>query len=311
LEGIRRRNDNPFDIVIRFFPAYLYGRDHPLGSYVETAGIRNITANNLRSAHTKLFNPNNLVLAVTGDFNEDRIIPLLEHQFADWKSRHTGQPHLPEPEIYSGKPLVLFIQKDLNQSTILLGHISLERTPGNTDIFALRVMNEILGESSFTSRLYREVRDKRGLAYSVGSYFDTSSYAFPGDWFAFAQTRAEKTVETASIMIGVIEGMKRERVPVEELELIKDSLTNSFVFGFTDSSAISRQRMILDFRGYPHDYLQNYTERIGEVTAGDVQRVAKKYLNLDHLIIVVVGNEAYFEEPLNTLGKVIPIDPDD
>ena len=69
--------------------------------------------------------------------------------------------------------------------------------------------------------------------------------------------------------------------------------------------------MILDFRGYPHDYLENYTERIGKVTAGDVLRVAKKYLNLDHLIIVVVGNEAYFEEPLNTLGQVIPIDPDD
>ena len=69
--------------------------------------------------------------------------------------------------------------------------------------------------------------------------------------------------------------------------------------------------MILDFRGYPHDYLENYTKRIREVTAGDVQRVAKKYLNLDHLIIVVVGNEAYFEEPLNTLGQVIPIDPDD
>lgn len=311
LEGIRRRNDDPFDIGIRLFPAYLYGREHPLGSYAEAAGIQNITVADLLRAHAALFNPDNLVLAVTGDFDEDRIIPLLERHFTDWKSRHIRQPDLPEPDIYSGKPLVLFIQKDLNQSTILLGHISLKRTPGNTDIFALRIMNEILGESSFTSRLYREVRDKRGLAYSVGSYFDTSSYAFPGDWFAFAQTRAEKTVETASIMIGVIEGMKRERVSGEELELIRDSLTNSFVFGFTDSSAIARQRMILDFRGYPHDYLENYTERIGEVTAGDVQKMAKKYLSLDHLIIVVVGNEAYFEEPLNTLGQVIPIDPDD
>jgi zinc protease len=251
------------------------------------------------------------MLAVTGDFEEDRIITLLEHHFNGWKSPPRVHPDLPEPDIYSGKPLVLFIQKDLNQSTILMGHISLKRTPGNTDIYALRVMNEILGESSFTSRLYREVRDKRGLAYSVGSYFNTSSYTFPGDWFAFAQTKTEKTVETASIMIGVIEGMKRERVSAEELELIKDSLTNSFVFGFTDSSSISRQQMILDFRGYPHDYLQNYTERIGEVTASDVQRVANKYLDLDHLIIVVVGNEAYFDKPLNTLGQVIPIDPED
>jgi predicted Zn-dependent peptidase len=172
-------------------------------------------------------------------------------------------------------------------------------------------MNEILGESSFTSRLFREVRDKRGLAYSVGSYFNTSSYTFPGNWVAFAQTRAEKTVETASIMIDVIEGMKNEPVNDDELQIIKESLTNSFVFGFTDSTSITRQQLILDFRGYDRDYLKNYTARINEVTAEDVQRVAKTYLNLEHVIIVVVGKEAYFEQPLSRLGKVITVDADE
>jgi len=309
LESIRRRNDNPFNIAARFFPAYLYGRDHPLGSYVEEDSIRGISQTDLHRAHADLFYPQNLTFAVTGDFNKARIVQLLENHFTNWESSQREQSDIPEPKMYRGEPLVLFIRKDLNQSTILLGQTSLKRTTDNTDIYALRVMNEILGESSFTSRLFREVRDKRGLAYSVGSYFDTSSYAFPGDWLAFAQTRAEKTVETTSIMIDVVEGMKAERVSDQELQLIKDSLANSFVFGFTDSTSIARQRLILDFRGYPQDYLQSYTARIGDVTAEDVQRVANTYLKLEHLIIVVVGNEAYFEQPLSTLGQVVTIDP--
>ena len=310
IESIRRRNDEPFDIAARFFPAYLFGRDHPLGSYEDVAGIGGITAADLRSAHGMLFYPEKLVIAVTGDFKQD-IIHLLEKHFADWERRETGLSEIPEPDIYSGKPAVLYVKKDLNQSSILLGHISLRRTPDNTDIFAIRVMNEILGESSFTSRLFREVREKRGLAYSVGSYFDTSSYSFPGEWFAFSQTRAEKTVETALIMIDVIESMKREKVTDDELELIKESITNSFVFGFTSSASITRQQMILDFRGYPDDYLQNYTKNIEMVTAADVQRVSRNYLKLDHLIIVIVGNDEYFEQPLSTLGEVITIDPED
>ena len=311
LESIRRRNDNPFTIAARFFPAYLYGKDHALGSYTDVDGIRSISREDLQKAHAQLFHAQNLTLAVTGDINKARMVRLLESRFAGWENSRLSKPDIPEPEIYRGDPLVLHIQKDINQSTILLGQTSLRRTPDNSDIYALRVMNEILGESSFTSRLYREVRDKRGLAYSVGSYFDTSSYTFPGDWLAYAQTRSEKTVETSLIMIEVIEGMKSKYVSDEELQLTKDSLTNSFVFGFTDSTSIARQRLILDFRGYKEDYLQNYTAEINLVTAEDVQRVANTYLNLNHLIIVIVGNKEHFDQPLNVLGKVVTVDPDE
>jgi zinc protease len=310
IEAIRRRNDAPSDIAFRLFPSFLYGKSHPMGSYEEVPGIESITRDDLIQAHTDLFHPENLVVAVSGDFERDLILTLLEHRFGSWEpvSGVMKQP-LPEPELYQGRPRVVYVKKDLNQSTVVMGHASLKRTPGNSDIFALRVMNEILGESSFTSRLFREVRDKRGLAYSVGSYFDTSSYTFPGYWVAFAQTKAEKTVETASIMIDVIEGMKAQPVSDEELELTKDSIINSFVFGFESSSGIVRQRMILDFRGYPEDYLKSYTDNIAKVTSADVLRVARQYLDLDHLIIVVVGNEEYFEEPLMKLGTVAVMDP--
>jgi zinc protease len=312
IEGIRRRNDNPSNIAFRLFPAYLYGKDHPLGAYETISGIESITVADLKEAHKALFHPENLTIAASGDFDERRIIALLERHFGTWKKAAAGaaaSESLPEPGIYRGEPVVVYVEKDLNQSTLLMGYTSLKRTPENSDIFALRVMNEILGESSFTSRLFREVRDKRGLAYSVGSYFDTSSYTFPGYWVAFAQTRAEKTVETASIMIEVIESMKARPVGEEELQVIKDSIVNSFVFSFESSSGVVRQRMILDVRGYPEDYLEQYTGKIAQVTSADVLRVARRYLDLDHLIILVVGNDAYFETPLQTLGTVLRVDP--
>ena len=311
IEGIRRRNDDPFDIALRFFPAYLYGRNHPLGAYADVSGILSIGPADLRRAHAALFHPDDLVISVTGDFEQEFILQTLERHFGDWNPKRGVLPSLPEPDIYDGARRVIYINKDLNQSTIVMGYTGMRRTPDNQDIYAIRVMNEILGESSFTSRLFREVRDKRGLAYSVGSYFDTASYAFPGYWFAFTQTMAEKTVETASIILDVIESMKREPVTDEELQLIKDSIINSFVFGFESSSSIVRQRMILDFRGYPEDYLENYTENIARVTSDDVLRVARGNLNLDHLIFVIVGNEEYFEEPLDKLGEVVRIHAED
>jgi zinc protease len=310
VEAIRRRNDTPSGIAFRLFPSFLYGKSHPMGSYEEIPGIESITRDDLKRAHTTLFHPGNLLIAASGDFEPDRILTLLEQHLGNWEPCETAvKGPLPEPEIYRGRPMVIYVEKDLNQSTLVVGYTSLKRTPDNGDIFALRVMNEILGESPFTSRLFREVRDKRGLAYSVSSYFDTSSYTFPGYWVAFAQTRAEKTVETASIMIDVIGSMKAQPVSDGELELIKDYIINSFVFGFESSSGIVRQRMILDARGYPEDYLENYTDNIARVTSSDVLNVARRYVNLDHLIIVVVGNEKYFEEPLEKLGVVVRMDP--
>jgi predicted Zn-dependent peptidase len=80
------------------------------------------------------------------------------------------------------------------------------------------------------------------------------------------------------------------------------------VFGFESSHGVVRQKMILDFRGYPGTYLENYTKNIGRVTAADVQRVARTYLDLDHLIFVVVGHEQYFDQPLSSLGTPVRLD---
>ena len=303
IERIRRRNDNPIQLAWRNFSALLYGTDHPFGWYTEMEGIESIGVDDLKAFHAKYYHPDNMMLAITGDFETETLIPQLEKVFKGWESAAIAFPDVPTVDPTS-KPSVNYIFKDLPQSVMLIGHFGIKRTPDFPDFFALRVMNDILGEGGFTSRLMREVREKHGLAYMVGSIMQTSYYTNPGEWFAYSQTRTEKTAEAISLIVDVVKGLRDTPVPEAELQRTKDSLINSFVFGFESSAQIAFQQMMLDYRGYAPGFLETFTDNIAKVTAADVQAVAQKYLHPDALTIVTVGNKVNFDRPLDEFGEV-------
>ena len=307
VEGIRRRNDNPIQLAWRNFSALLYGTDHPFGRYSEIENIESITVDDLKTFHTKYYHPNNMMLAITGDFETETLIPQLEKVFEGWESTEIIFPDVPTIDPVS-EPSVNYIFKDLPQSVMLIGHFGIKRTPDFPDYFALRVMNDILGEGGFTSRLMREVREKHGLAYMVGSIMQTTYYTNPGEWFAYSQTRTDKTAEAISLIIDVVKGLRDVPVPEAELQRTKDSLINSFVFGFESSAQIAFQQMMLAYRGFSPDFLETFTDNIAKVTAEDVQAVAQKYLHPDALTIVTVGNKENFDRPLDEFGEVNEIE---
>ncbi len=303
IEAIRRRNDNPIQLAWRNFSEILYGKDHPFGWYSEIEDVENISVDDLKAFHDKYYQPDNIMLAITGDFDTDTLIAQLEKVFDGWENSEIEFPHIPVVE-NTPKPSVNYILKDLPQTTMLIGHFGIKRTPDFPDFFALRVMNDILGEGGFTSRLMKEVREKHGLAYMVGSLMQTSFYTNPGEWFAYSQTRSEKTAEVISLIISIVRDLGENPVSKEELQRTKDSLINSFVFGFESSSQIAFQQMMLAYRGFAPDFLETYTNNIAKVTAGDVQAVAQKYLHPDALTIVTVGNQDNFDRPLSEFGEV-------
>ena len=307
VESIRRRNDNPIQLAWRNFSALLYGTDHPFGWYSEIEGIESISVDDLKAFHAKYYHPNNVMLAITGDFDTETLISRLEKAFAGWEAAEIMFPDVPTVDP-TPKPSVNYIFKDLTQTTMLIGHFGIKRTPDFPDYFALRVMNDILGEGGFTSRLMREVREKHGLAYMVGSLMQTSYYTNPGEWFAYSQTRTDKTAEAISLIIDVVKGLRDTPVPEAELQRTKDSLINSFVFGFESSAQIAFQQMMLAYRGYAPDFLETFTDNIAKVTGEDVQAVAQKYLHPDALTIVTVGNKENFDRPLDEFGEVNEIE---
>ena len=303
IEAIRRRNDNPIQLAWRNFSSTLYGKDHPFGWYSEIEHIESITVEDLQAFHSKYYHPNNIMLAITGDFDTDTLIMQLEKAFEGWETSEIELPKITEVE-NTPVPSVNYIHKNLPQTTMLIGHFGIKRTPDFPDFFALRVMNEILGEGGFTSRLMAEVREKHGLAYMVGSLMSMSFYTNPGEWFAYSQTRTEKTAEAIELIINVVKDLRENPVPSDELQRTKDSLINSFVFSFESSSQIAFQQMMLAYRGFAPDYLETYTDNIAGVTAEDVQNVAQKYLHPDALTIVTVGNQENFDRPLSEFGEV-------
>ncbi len=303
IEAIRRRNDNPIQLAWRNFSAILYGKEHPFGWYSEIETVESITVEDLKAFHSKYYHPNNIMLSITGDFETEQLINQLESVFAGWIMNDIDYPDIPAVEV-SYKPSVNHIQKDLPQTTMLIGHLGIKRTPDFPDFFALSVMNDILGEGGFTSRLMKQVREKHGLAYMVGSLMQTSLYTNPGEWFAYCGSSSEKTAQAMSLIIEIIREMREEPVSDEELQLTKDSLINSFVFGFESSSQIAFQQMILAYREFDPDFLKTYTDNIAKVTAEDVQAVAEKYLHPDGLTIVTVGNRDNFDRPLSEFGTV-------
>ncbi|RKU27591.1 hypothetical protein C6497_11015 [Candidatus Poribacteria bacterium] len=307
IEGIRRRNDNPIQLAWRNFSEILYGKDHPFGWYSEIEYVENISVDDLKAFHARYFHPNNIMLSITGDFDTESLITKLEKAFEGWGKSEIDFPDIKQVE-RDRTPSVHYIKKELPQTTMLIGHIGIQRKPDFPDLFALRVMNDILGEGGFTSRLMSQVREKHGLAYMVGSIMQTSLYTNPGEFFAYSQTRAEKTAEAITLITDIIKGMRDAPVTEDELKRTKDSLINSFVFSFESSSQIAFQQMMLDYRGFAPGFLETFTDNIAKVTVEDVQMVAQKYLHPDALTIVTVGNKENFDRSLDEFGEINEIE---
>ena len=302
--SIARRNDNVRAIASREYDKLIYGPDNVYARHTEYATIDNISQDDLIAFHKKFYRPNNIMLAVTGDFNTSRMIKKIEKVFEKWEKADIKL--LPTPQVqYEFKPTANVIRKDdINQSNIFLGHIG--GMMNDPDYFVLIVMNRILG-GGFTGRLFKNIRSRQGLAYSVfGSY--SANYDFPGVFYVGCQTKSESTVYAIRAMIDEVKKMTETEVTDEELALAKESYLNSFVFNFDSKGEIVNRLMTYAYFGYPSDFLQKAKENIEKVTKADVLRVARKHLKPDKMQILAVGRPQDFDEPLSVFGTVREID---
>lgn len=303
--GISRRNDDPMGIAIREYMKLIYGAESPYARHEEYATIDAITREDMLAFHETYYHPNNVMLAVWGDFDAADMKKRVEKAFAGWKQQEIAFPELPAVN-YEFKPTVNQIAKDdATQSTIVMGHIGI--TMDNPDYFPLLVMNDILGSGGFASRLFQNVRSRLGLAYAVGGQL-TAGWEYPGPLYVFCMTKSETTVKAIRAMMDEVRRMTEESVTDEELQLAKDAYLNSFVFNFDTKSEVVNRIMTYDYYGFPEDFLQKTKAGIESTTKEDVLRVAKKYLHPDALQITVVGKPADFDEPLAALGAVNEID---
>ena len=304
LERIRRQNDDPTEIADRELQKALYP-GHPLGREATGETVRKIGRADLAEFHRRFYRPGNIILAVSGDFTKAEMLERLGKAFASWENRPAGFPEVPQPTT-DLKPEVLLARKSVSQSVIRMGQLGVDIR--NPDLYALRVMNYILGGGS-SSRLTTEIRANQGLAYDVGSYLDAGR-RFVGTFTASTETKAESTAKAIALIREIIAGMTRGPVTDQELKFARESIVNSFIFSFTSSDAVVNQQVRLEYYNYPPGYLENYRDNIARVTKEDVLRVARKYLHPEAMILMVVGDEKKFDGPLSAFGTLREIKPD-
>ena len=297
LESIYRKNDDPGSVARRLLASAVYP-GHPFGSDPTAEVVSGFSRADLLELHQRYFQPQNFWLAVSGDIQSNDLVALLEKKFGDWHSTENMIRDLPIlPPAPAGR--ILLADKDIPQTTILMGHPGINKD--NPDVSALQVANYILGGGGFNSRMMREVRSNRGLAYSVYSYFRVGRQ-LPELYIVGSETKCGSTVEVVTLLQQLIQQIRTEPVSVGELDLAKKSLINSFVFAFSDSHSVVSRKVRLDYYGYPKDYLETYRQKIEAVTVADVQRVAHQYLQPENLQIVLVGDSQLYADAIRTLG---------
>jgi len=305
IEGVRRQNDNPDSIASRALIKAIYG-NHPLGRTPSVDTLNNIVREDLLAFHKSYFHPNNLWLAVSGDFDRKELRGILEDLLGDWSAGPLVKQKIP-PVNPSPGGIVLTAQKDVPQTTILIGDLGLDKSdPG---VYAVRVMNYILGGGGFNSRLMREIRSNRGLAYSVYSYFQIGR-RLPGPFIAGSETKTASTLEVVRLMQDAMEQLRAAPVSEQELSLARESMIHSFVFAFTDTHDVVTQTMRLDYYDYPEDYLEKYRDRIAGVTKEDVLSAARRFLQPENQKVVLVGDLKSLGQPPESLGLPVETIPD-
>ncbi len=297
IEGLRRQNDLPAAIAQRILRRAIYG-DHPLGRTPTVATLEAVRRKNLVAFHDRYFTPDNLWLAISGDFRRDELLAALNRVFGDWQAGPAPRQELP-PLSQPSVPALWLASKPVPQTTLLAGEVGVDKDA--PDLQAVQVMNWILGGGGFNSRLLREVRSDRGLAYSVYSSFQIGR-RLPGSFIVGTETKSGTTLQVFRLLREEMDKMRRDPVTPAELALAKESLINSFVFAFADPHEVVSRQLRLDFYGYPADFLQRYRERIAAVSAAEVLQAAKDHLHPEQQAWVVVGNPAAFDGDPATLG---------
>ena len=299
LEDIRRRNDDPMDAARRESRRLYFGADHPYGRRPEEQTVKAVSRQDLLDFHVRYYLPDNILLTVSGDLTMDRLAALLRSQFGDWISGGVKFPDIPPAPARTSREVYLF-PKDVPQTSLRM--VGPGPRPNDPDEYALSVMNDVLGGGGFATRLFGRVRSQEGLAYEVGTRL--VPMADEGLFLAVCGTKDRTAAKAAEEVLKTIESMREGPVTDEELRVAKDAIINSFVFRFNEPDKIAEEAADLDYYGYPADYLDTYLARIRAVTAEDVLRVARKWLDPARWVVVAVGDPAQFDRPLSVLGAV-------
>ena len=265
--------------MAQVFAGHPYGR--PTNGTLKT--ITDITAEDLKGFHRRVMAKDNLRVVVVGDIDAAALGKLLDTVFGALPSKATLVP-VPKVEAKAGEKLKL-IDMAVPQSVVRFGLPAMPRA--DKDFMPAFVLNAILGGSSFTSRLYQEVREKRGLAYGVDTSLNPMRHS--SVFYGGVATKNEAVAQSLDVIRTELKRIATEGPTEKELSDTKSYLTGSFALRFDSNSNIANQLLWILMEGLGQGYVETRNAQIEAVTIDDVRRAAKRLFDGTDLLVTVVG----------------------
>ena len=300
-EGVRliQQRANPTFLARERFVGAVYG-DFPAAILAPTSdSLKKASPEALKDFHDKYYAPNNSILAIAGDITLAQAKALVAKYFGAWKNHPVPDTKLGTVPAASAAKVYLVDRPGSVQSNILAGGLSLRRA--DPDYLPLAVANRILGGGA-AARLFSNLREEKG--YTYGAYSSVSGGLFPGTFVANTEVRNAVTDGSLHELMYELKRLRDEKVPQAELEESKRSIISGFALSLENPNGIVNNWLTVKYYGLPADYWDNYSEAIAKVDADTVQRMARKYVDLDHLQIVVVGDASQVREAISKYGNV-------
>ncbi len=282
-DRVRRQVDDPQTLAFQELRKALY-RGHPRGVEATVETIERVDLEDVVGLHRRLVEDGVWKLGVVGDFDSEPLGALLEDYFGGLPGEGHGFPPLPPPPV--PEPRLVLVPRNLPQSTIVWARLGPERT--SREFYPLEVADYVLGSGGFQSRLVREIRSDRGLAYSVGSFYE----ALPtfGVLGTQAQTQTEATEQVVQLMDQVLGEAAEDGLGQDEVDRAREALVNRHVFRYEDSATPVQDQILLSLQGLPPDLPSLYPGGIAAVDPADVASVIRKFYALRNGVTVIVGN---------------------
>ena len=296
---LREQRSGANFLVSERFNRAVYG-EHPAAKVSATEeSLNQLTRELLVKWHRERFAPQNAILGIAGDVSAKSLVAKLEKQLAGWKNSQSEQPWPRDPVAARARKVALVNRPNSVQTTVALGNIAIDRR--SPDYTAMVVMNDIIGGGA-SARLFLNLREEKGYTYGVYSNF--SALRYPGPWRAGGNMRTEVTDGALVEFFNEIRRIRDEKVTSRELAESQRSIIAGFALSLEQPARALNFAITRKVYGLPADYWDTYADKIAAVTAEDVQRVARQYLNPDTLQLVAVGDAAKIKTILEKYGAV-------
>lgn len=291
--ALTSRNDSVTAIAGYQWPILLNGESHFSAVQPTSSSLAGIIREDLLALRVRLLHPDNLVVSVSGRLSRKAMLNLLDQGLGALKALKGAQvsPKVPPPD-FIRKPGLYLVDKEVPQSMIRFALPGLRRS--DPDWHAALVMNSILGGGGFTSRLMKKIRSDEGLTYGISSSLGEGPF-WKGSWSGGLQTKTRSVAYALRLTLAEVERIKAQVVSEDELNTAKEAMIQAFPGDWSDKKAIVNTFATEWLIGWPEDFQASFCSKIQAITREDVQRVARKYLALDQLVVLVVGKTAEAE----------------